>query len=63
MEAAVNSNGKADADHPDASHADTLFDASDIFSSDRNGRAVFSNGVSKQRVPKRRSILHIWNIT
>jgi hypothetical protein len=61
MEAAVppaHTNGTADG-----SHADALFDAGDIFSNDRDGRVVFSNGVSKQPVPERRSILHVWDIT
>jgi hypothetical protein len=66
MEAAVrpaHTNGIAGADTSDGSRVDALFDAGDIFTRDHNGRVVFSNGVSKQPMPQRRSILHVWDIT
>lgn len=66
MEAAArpaHASATPDPDASDGSHVDTLFDAGDIFSGDHNGRVVFSNGVSKQPVPQKRSILHVWDIT
>lgn len=66
MEAAVrpaHTNGTADANTSDGSDVDTLFDADHIFSSDHNGRVVFSNGVTKQPAPQRQSILHVWDVT